>query len=116
MYAAVLTGEKQIDIKQVDKPAITANEVLVKVELCGICGTDLHAYQHPGLYPNGTIFGHESSGTVAEVNEGLEDEPGLINSDCYGGGWLVKLSGFDAGELDNLMDAGAYKELLASEE
>ncbi len=56
------------------------------------------------------------SGKVAEINETLDDEPGLLNSDCYGAGWLVKLSGFDNAELDNLMDAGAYKELLASGE
>ena len=72
MYAAVLSGEKQIEVKQVDKPVISADEVLVKVELCGICGTDLHAYQHAGLYPEGTIFGHESAGTVAELGSAVE--------------------------------------------
>ena len=55
-------------------------------------------------------------GTVAEVNPALDDEPGLINSDCYGEGWLVKLSDFDESELDKLMDAGAYEEFLDSEE
>jgi len=67
MYAAVLIGEQEIEIKQVEKPSISANEVLVKVELCGICGTDLHAYLHQGLYPPGTIFGHECAGIVDEV-------------------------------------------------
>ena len=55
-------------------------------------------------------------GTVAEVNPALDDEPGLINSDCYGEGWLVKISGFDESELDKLMDAEAYEEFLDSEE
>ncbi len=55
-------------------------------------------------------------GVVAEVNQALEDEPQLINSDCYGAGWLVKLSGFDASELDNLLDAAGYQELLDSAE
>jgi len=56
------------------------------------------------------------SGVVAEVNSALEDAPELINQDCYGAGWLVKLSGFDQAELDNLMDAAAYVQLMAEGE
>ena len=56
------------------------------------------------------------SGVVAEVNSALEDAPELINQDCYGAGWLVKLSGFDQTELDNLMDAAAYVQLMAQGE
>jgi glycine cleavage system H protein len=52
------------------------------------------------------------SGTVAEVNEELEDNPQLINEDCYGVGWMVKLSGCKDEELNNLMDVAAYKELV----
>ena len=51
-------------------------------------------------------------GQVAEVNQALADEPQLINSDCYGAGWLVKLSGFDPAELDNLLDAAGYQAFL----
>lgn len=51
-------------------------------------------------------------GVVAEVNQALVDEPQMINSDCYGSGWLVKLKDFAAGELDNLLDATGYQELL----
>lgn len=53
------------------------------------------------------------SGVVAEVNERLEDEPALINSDCYGEGWLVKIKDFDSTELDKLLDAEGYRALLA---
>lgn len=56
------------------------------------------------------------SGVVAEINEALEDAPELINQDCYVGGWLVKLKGFDQAELDSLMDAAAYGVLLAKGE
>lgn len=52
-------------------------------------------------------------GTVAQVNQALADDPGLINSDCYGAGWLVKVKGFDQGELANLLDAAGYGRLLA---
>lgn len=51
-------------------------------------------------------------GVVAEVNQALVDAPQMINSDCYGSGWLVKLKDFAAGELDNLLDAAGYQELL----
>lgn len=55
------------------------------------------------------------SGTIVEVNQALVDEPQLINSDCYGAGWLVKLKDFAAGELENLLDAAGYQELLDSQ-
>ncbi len=55
-------------------------------------------------------------GVIAEVNQALEDEPQLINNDCYGAGWLVVIKDFDAGELDKLLDAEGYKELLAKEQ
>ena len=55
-------------------------------------------------------------GEVAEVNETLEDDPALVNSSCYGDGWLVKIKGFEAEELDNLLDAAGYEELLNSGE
>jgi glycine cleavage system H protein len=43
------------------------------------------------------------SGEVAEVNEDLEDDPSLINSDPYGDGWIFKVSMSDTSELDQLM-------------
>jgi glycine cleavage system H protein len=55
-------------------------------------------------------------GVVAEVNEALQDAPELINQDCYGRGWLVKLKEFDRAELDNLLDGAAYLKLLSEKE
>jgi len=55
------------------------------------------------------------SGTVSEVNTELENAPETVNSDAFGGGWLFKLSGIDAGQLDSLMDSSAYKEFVANE-
>ena len=51
------------------------------------------------------------SGTVLEVNEALEDEPGLVNQDPYAN-WIMKVELSDSSELDNLMDAAAYKALI----
>ncbi len=49
------------------------------------------------------------SGEVVEVNSALDDDPALINGAAEAGGWIVKLRIADAGELDGLMDAAAYK-------
>ena len=51
------------------------------------------------------------SGTVVEVNEALEDEPGLINKDAFEN-WIIKVELSDKSELDNLMDAAAYKDMI----
>ena len=53
------------------------------------------------------------SGEVTEVNEAAKENPEIINTDPYGEGWLVKVKLSDPSELDALMDAAAYKQLLA---
>jgi glycine cleavage system H protein len=52
------------------------------------------------------------SGEVTEINEGVEENPELLNSDPYGEGWLVKVKLSDRSEADDLMDADAYKKLV----
>ena len=52
------------------------------------------------------------SGTVVEVNEALEDQPELVNQDAYEN-WIIKVEMSDKSELDNLMDAAAYKAFCA---
>ena len=52
------------------------------------------------------------SGEVLEFNETLEDEPELVNTDPYGKGWIIKISVDDAAQLDDLLDAAAYKEFI----
>ncbi|PXX97872.1 glycine cleavage system protein GcvH [Marinifilum breve] len=51
-------------------------------------------------------------GEVLEFNEKLEDAPDLINSDPYGEGWIIKIKLADTAELEELLSAEAYKELL----
>ena len=51
------------------------------------------------------------SGTVVEVNEALDDEPGLINKDAFEN-WIIKVELSDKSELENLMDAAAYKAFI----
>ena len=52
------------------------------------------------------------SGEVTEVNTSLEDEPEQINSDPYGNGWMIKIKIHDESELDSLLSAGQYKDLI----
>jgi glycine cleavage system H protein len=55
------------------------------------------------------------SGEVLEVNEALIDAPETVNEDPYGGGWLIRIRLTDPSETDDLLDAGAYRELLAEQ-
>ena len=52
------------------------------------------------------------SGEVVEVNQAVVEAPETINSDPYGEGWLVKARLSNSGELDDLLDVQAYKQLL----
>ena len=54
------------------------------------------------------------AGTVTEVNEAVATDPAILNSDPYDAGWLVKLNVTDTSNLENLMDAAAYDQLLGS--
>jgi glycine cleavage system H protein len=53
------------------------------------------------------------SGEVTEVNEAAKESPETINQDPYGDGWLVKVKLSDASEAEALMDAAAYRKMLA---
>ncbi len=52
------------------------------------------------------------AGEVVAFNEELESTPELVNKDPYGEGWIIKLKIANAGQLDDLLDAAAYKELI----
>ena len=52
------------------------------------------------------------SGEIVAFNEVLEDEPELVNSDPYGRGWMIKVLVSDFTELDSLLSADQYKELI----
>ncbi len=54
------------------------------------------------------------SGEVLEVNAAVEAQPGLINEDSQGKGWLMKVRIVNVGEIDGLMDEAAYKAFLAT--
>jgi len=71
----------ELEVVEVDKPSPKAEEVLIRVKACGICGSDIHFYErdadgymlYPGLTKFPTIIGHEFSGVVEEVGHEVKD-------------------------------------------
>lgn len=54
------------------------------------------------------------SGEIIAFNENLEDEPEQVNSDPYGDGWMIKIKLTNPEEIEDLLDAAAYKELIGA--
>src|ERR1700722_17298629 len=69
MPAVVLTADGRVAILDRPRPTLQPDQVLVEVDMCGICGSDLHASQLPQVYRGDCILGHESTGRVAAVGD-----------------------------------------------
>lgn len=54
------------------------------------------------------------TGEIIEINEALADEPEKVNTDPYGEGWMVKISISDASQIEELLSAEAYRELIGA--
>lgn len=54
------------------------------------------------------------TGEIIEFNEDLEDTPEKVNTDPYGDGWMIKIKISDNSQLDSLLDASAYKEIIGA--
>src|SRR5205823_14533881 len=72
MLAAVYRGVNDVRLEMVPVPQVGSGELLVRVHTCGICGTDLKKIA-TGSHSTPRIFGHETSGVVAAVGEGVRD-------------------------------------------
>jgi len=70
MRAAVYRGKQQVEIEEIPVPEIGPGELLIRVEACGICHTDLKKIEY-GLLAPPRVFGHETAGEVAAVGEGV---------------------------------------------
>lgn len=66
------SADKALAVQELPIPEPGPGQLLLKVAACGICGSDLHAYQ-ASQSPHGTVFGHEFSGEVAAVGDGVTD-------------------------------------------
>lgn len=68
---AYLVEKQKIEVKTYDIPEITDDEVLVKIEGCGVCGTDVHEYKNDpfGLIP--VVLGHEGTGEIIKIGKNV---------------------------------------------
>jgi 2-desacetyl-2-hydroxyethyl bacteriochlorophyllide A dehydrogenase len=72
MKAVIFTEERTFELGERPTPDVSAGEVLLKVELCGICGTDLHAAELDGLFAPPVVVGHEFTASIAAVGSGVD--------------------------------------------
>jgi L-iditol 2-dehydrogenase len=70
MRAAVYRGQSVVSVEEIPTPAIGPGEILIRVEACGICHTDLKKIEHNLLAPP-RVYGHETAGVVAAVGAGV---------------------------------------------
>jgi threonine dehydrogenase-like Zn-dependent dehydrogenase len=73
MPAVVLSADGRVALQDRPRPTLRPDQVLVEVDMCGICGSDLHASQLPQVYRGDCILGHESTGRVAAVGDDVAD-------------------------------------------
>src|SRR5512136_2610766 len=81
---AVLTAPSKIEIQELEVPELEPKDILVRVKMAGICGSDIHLYsdtspfgeRRPWTYP--TILGHENFGVIAEIGKDADAK------DCAG--------------------------------
>lgn len=69
--AAVLTAREKLEMREFPLRAIRPDEILVRVEACGICGTDIHCYRNDPFDLCPVVLGHEGTGEVVKVGEAV---------------------------------------------
>jgi len=76
MKALLLTEYKHLEVTDVDEPGLGPDDVLVQVEACGICGSDIHGYDgSSGRRIPPLVMGHEAAGVVVDSGENVDDLP-----------------------------------------
>ena len=92
MKVAVFKEKNVLALEEREKPRVGPGQALVKVAYCGICGSDVHAWNSGLLYQPGTIMGHEFTGTIEELGPGVAGfssgdqvvvSPGFPCGTCY---------------------------------
>ncbi len=74
--AAVLVAKEKIEIREFPVRAINDDEILVKVEGCGICGTDVHEFRHDPFNLMPVVLGHEGTGTIIALGKNVTRDNG----------------------------------------
>lgn len=81
-------------------------------------GEKFEAHTHFGEIESVKTFSElftPASGEVIEINTALEDAPELVNSDPYGGGWMIKLKLSNQSEIDRLLSSSEYEDFIESQ-
>ena len=92
--AAFVLGNRKMEIRPAEKPTCGDRDALVKISYCGVCGSDVHFYEHgepafPDVYP--FVLGHECAGEVVETGKDVRGlkagdrvalEPGIACGEC----------------------------------
>ncbi len=102
---------KPLEVTEVEKPTAGPGGLVFRVKACGICGSDLHAVEVPGLLQKGSVLGHEYAGEVVEVGPGSDGwevgdrlvalparpcgECAMCQAECYAECTQIILQGFD---------------------
>ena len=71
MRAVVIADDRSLEPREIDEPQPAAGQVRVRVEACGVCGSDLHM-RPSEVVPTGSIFGHEFAGVVDALGDGVD--------------------------------------------
>ena len=72
MRAVVIQPDRSLVVQEIDEPQPAVGQVRIRVEACGICGSDLHLRPSEGMLPAGSIMGHEFAGTLEAIGDGVD--------------------------------------------
>lgn len=72
MTTVMLTDDRRIELRERPEPVRRADQVIVDVDLCGICGSDLHSPDLPQVYRGGFTLGHEAAGVLSWVGQDVQ--------------------------------------------
>ncbi len=124
MKAAIFHGPKDVTVEEVPRPELGSGDILLRVRACGICGSDLHTYQH-GMFEDlgmptaaGRIMGHEFSGEVAEINgeaPGIKVGDRVCSVGMGGNAEYLRLPAMTAGMIFPIPDGISFEEAATTE-
>ncbi|MBE0538681.1 MAG: zinc-dependent alcohol dehydrogenase family protein [Ignavibacterium sp.] len=92
MLAAIFQGNKKIEVRDYTLPILGTNELLIKVNSCGVCGTDRHIFSGSAPSSIPVILGHEYSGTIVDlgnhsdqfkIGDKVAVDPNIYCGHCY---------------------------------
>lgn len=101
MLAAVFTEIKYMDVKEVDFPEATATNIIMRIDACGLCGSDVRVYFNGSdRVPPPWIMGHEVAGTVTHIGEEAKKDIYIQNLDLKENDRIIVISTLSCGSCE----------------